>query len=217
MAITLPPLPYRRDALEPHISAQTLEFHYDKHHRGYVEKTNKLIEETRLASKSLIDIIVETADVEKQKSVFNNAAQAWNHEFYWNSMKPGGAAPPSGLARAIDRDFDGIEAFKEAFARAGAEQFGSGWAWLVLNGDGKLEIRTTPDAETPLTDPDATPLLAMDVWEHAYYLDRQNRREDYIQAFLQVINWEFVDANLERAGETVATKVADRGIRTPRL
>ncbi|WP_138511340.1 superoxide dismutase [Maricaulis alexandrii] len=200
MAFTLPDLPYAKDALAPHISSETLDFHHGKHHNAYVNNLNGLVDGTDLASKSLEDVIRATAGVADKVGVFNNAAQIWNHTFYWQSMRPnGGGAPSSQLAEMIDRDFGSLDGFKDAFAKAGATQFGSGWAWLVLK-DGKLEVRKTLNAETPLTEAGVTPLLTMDVWEHAYYLDFQNRRPDYISTFLDhLINWEFAAENLAAA------------------
>lgn len=200
MAITLPDLPYAQDALAPHISAQTLDFHHGKHHAAYVKNLNGLIDGSDLADKSLEDVILAVAGDAAKAGVFNNAAQIWNHTFYWNSMAPnGGGAPTGALAEAIDRDFGSFDAFKTAFAQAGATQFGSGWAWLVAV-NGKLEVRKTGNAETPLTEDGVTPLLTMDVWEHAYYLDFQNRRPDYISTFLDhLVNWEFASANFGAA------------------
>jgi superoxide dismutase, Fe-Mn family len=200
MAFTLPDLPYAKDALAPHISSETLDFHHGKHHNAYVNNLNGLVDGTDLASKSLEDVIRATAGVADKVGVFNNAAQIWNHTFYWQSMRPNGGGAPSGqLAEMIDRDFGSLDGFKDAFAKAGATQFGSGWAWLVLK-DGKLEVRKTLNAETPLTEAGVTPLLTMDVWEHAYYLDFQNRRPDYISTFLDhLINWEFAAENLAAA------------------
>jgi superoxide dismutase, Fe-Mn family len=200
MAFTLPDLPYAKDALAPHISSETLDFHHGKHHNAYVNNLNGLVDGTDLASKSLEDVIRATAGVADKVGVFNNAAQIWNHTFYWQSMRPNGGGAPSGqLAEMIDRDFGSLDGFKDAFAKAGATQFGSGWAWLALK-DGKLEVRKTLNAETPLTEAGVTPLLTMDVWEHAYYLDFQNRRPDYISTFLDhLINWEFAAENLAAA------------------
>jgi superoxide dismutase, Fe-Mn family len=197
MAFTLPDLPYAKDALAPHISSETLDFHHGKHHAAYVKNLNGMVEGTDLASKSLEDVIRATAGVADKAGVFNNAAQIWNHTFYWQSMRPnGGGAPTGPLAEMIDRDFGSFDAFKDAFAKAGATQFGSGWAWLVY-ANGKLEVRKTLNAETPLTEAGVTPLLTMDVWEHAYYLDFQNRRPDYISTFLDhLVNWEFASENL---------------------
>ena len=200
MAFTLPDLPYAKDALAPHISSETLDFHHGKHHNAYVNNLNGLVEGSDLASKSLEDVIRATAGVADKVGVFNNAAQIWNHTVYWQSMRPNGGGAPSGqLAEMIDRDFGSLDGFKDAFAKAGATQFGSGWAWLVLK-DGKLEVRKTLNAETPLTEAGVTPLLTMDVWEHAYYLDFQNRRPDYISTFLDhLVNWEFAAENLAAA------------------
>ncbi|KAA5805224.1 superoxide dismutase [Alkalicaulis satelles] len=199
MAITLPDLPYARDALAPHISAETLDFHHGKHHRTYVDKANELVKGTPLDSEAL-ETIIRAAWTDKNAALFNNAAQIWNHSFYWRSMKPGGGGRPTGkLAEAIGRDFGSFEKFADAFKAAGAGQFGSGWAWLVVK-NGKLDVRKTGNAETPLTEDGVTPLLTMDVWEHAYYLDFQNRRPDYITAFLEhLVNWDFAADNFAKA------------------
>jgi Fe-Mn family superoxide dismutase len=196
MAFQLPPLPYANDALLPHITPNTLSFHYGKHHQAYVTNLNKLVEGTDLASKSLVDVVKATAGKPDKAAIFNNAAQVWNHTFYWSSMKPKGGGKPTGaIAQKINADFGSFEKFTELFSQAGATQFGSGWAWLSLKG-GKLEVTKTPNAETPLTT-GATPLLTMDVWEHAYYLDFQNRRPDYIKAFLDnLVNWDFANQNM---------------------
>lgn len=201
MAHTLPDLPYAANALEPHISAETFSFHHGKHHAAYVTKMNAAIEGKPEADLSLEELVRKAAD-DGNQSLFNNAAQTWNHTFFWNSMSPdGGGAPTGDLADRIDRDFGSLEGFKSAFAEAGAGQFGSGWAWLVVKG-GRLEIRKTLNAETPLTEDGVVPLLTMDVWEHAYYLDFQNRRPDYISAFLDsLINWDFAAANLVTSGQ----------------
>ncbi|MEM8986220.1 MAG: superoxide dismutase [Pseudomonadota bacterium] len=200
MAITLPPLPYDQNALEPHVSANTLSFHYGKHHQAYVDNLNKMIDGTPLADASLEEIIKDAAGDAGKAGIFNNAAQIWNHTFYWNSMAPnGGGAPTGAVAGLIDEAFGGYEGFKEAFATAGAKQFGSGWAWLVAVG-GKVEVRKTLNAELPITEAGVTPLLTMDVWEHAYYLDFQNKRPAYISTFLDnLVNWEFANANLAKA------------------
>ena len=200
MAFDLPPLPYSRDALAPAISEETLNFHYGKHHQAYVTNLNKLIEGTAHESAALEEIIKDAAQDSSKAGLFNNAAQVWNHTFYWHSMKPGGGGKPSGaIAGKIDADFGSYEKFAEAFKAAGGGQFGSGWAWLVLK-DGKLAIRKTPNAETPLTEDGAVPLLTMDVWEHAYYLDYQNSRPNYMQAFLdKLVNWDFANQNLADA------------------
>lgn len=194
MAITLPDLPYAKNALAPHISEETLDFHYGKHHNAYVTKLNGMIEGTEFADKSLEEIVKGSSG-----GMFNNAAQVFNHTFYWNSMKPNGGGAPSGdLAAAIDRDFGSFDAFKAAFSEAGATQFGSGWAWLVVE-NGKLSVTKTANAETPITG-SATPLLTMDVWEHAYYIDFRNARPKYIETFLdQLVNWDFAAANLANA------------------
>ena len=190
MAIELPALPWAQDALAPHISAETIEYHYGKHHAGYVAKLNAAIEGTDVASKSLVDIIREGG------GTFNNAAQVWNHTFYWNSMKPGGGGKPSGaIADAINASFGSYDKFSTEFANAAATQFGSGWAWLVAEGD-KLAIKKTGNAETPITT-SAKPLLTIDVWEHAYYIDYRNARPDYIKVFLaSLVNWDFANQNL---------------------
>ena len=200
MSFTLPDLPYAKDALAPHISAETLDFHHGKHHAAYVTNLNKLLDGHELAGRSLEDVVKATAGQADEAGIFNNAAQVWNHTFYWNSMTPNGGGAPSGeLAKLVTRDFGSLEAFKTAFAAAGATQFGSGWAWLVAK-DGKLEIRKTANAETPLTEASVTPLLTMDVWEHAYYVDFRNRRPDYIATFLdKLVNWDFAAANLAAA------------------
>jgi len=192
MPFQLPPLPWAKDALAPAISAETLDFHYGKHHQTYVTTLNKLIEGKPEANQSLEQIIQSAPP----GPVFNNAAQVWNHTFYWSSMKPKGGGKPTGaIAQKINADFGSFEKFTELFSQAGATQFGSGWAWLSLKG-GKLEVTKTPNAETPLTT-GATPLLTMDVWEHAYYLDFQNRRPDYIKAFLDnLVNWDFANQNM---------------------
>lgn len=198
MTISLPDLPYAQDALEPHVSANTLSFHHGKHHNTYVVNLNKLIEGGEYEGQPLETIIQASAGKPDQAGVFNNAAQVWNHTFYWHSMSPnGGGAPTGAIAAKIESSFGSYDAFKEQFAQAGATQFGSGWAWLVQKADGSLEIRKTANAETPLTDESATPLLTMDVWEHAYYLDFQNARPAYINTFLdELVNWDFANQNL---------------------
>ncbi len=196
MPISLPELPYGRSELAPHISEETLNFHYGKHHNAYVVNLNKLIEGTDLASKSLEEIIKISAADSSKAGIFNNAAQVWNHTFYWNSMKPNGGGEPSGKVLAkIQADFGSYENFANEFKNAGATQFGSGWAWLVLENN-KLKIVKTANADTPLTT-NAKPLLTMDVWEHAYYLDYQNARPNYMGVFLdKLANWDFVEKNL---------------------
>jgi superoxide dismutase, Fe-Mn family len=199
MTFTLPALPYANDALAPHISAETISFHYGKHHNAYVVKLNELIAGTEYEKMSLEEIITATSGKAEKAAIFNNAAQIWNHTFYWHSMKPnGGGAPTGAVFEKIKADFGGVEEFNKAFTVAGAAQFGSGWAWLVLSGD-KLEIVKTPNAETPIT-AGKTPLLTMDVWEHAYYIDYQNRRPDYMNIFLNsLVNWDFANRNLAAA------------------
>ena len=201
MAFTLPDLPYARSALAPHISEETLNFHYGKHHQAYVTNLNGLVEGTDLAGKSLEEVIKISAADKSKAGVFNNSAQVWNHTFYWHSMKPGGGDKPHGkVAELIERDLGGYDSFVKEFKQAGATQFGSGWAWLSYKG-GKLVISKTPNAETPLTEEGTTPLMTMDVWEHAYYLDYQNRRPDYMDTFLvSLVNWDFVNQNLADAG-----------------
>lgn len=200
MAFDLPALPYGRGDLAPHISEDTLNFHYGKHHQAYVNNLNKMIDGTDLASASLEEIINTAAADASKAGLFNNAAQVWNHTFYWHSMKPGGGGAPTGkIAEMIDRDFGSFENFVSEFKAAGGGQFGSGWAWLVLK-DGKLAITKTPNAETPVTEAGVTPLLTMDVWEHAYYLDYQNSRPNYMEAFLtSLVNWDFANQNLADA------------------
>jgi Fe-Mn family superoxide dismutase len=190
MAHELPTLPYAMDALEPHISKETLEYHYGKHHNTYVANLNKLIADSEFASASLEDIVRKSSG-----GVFNNAAQIWNHTFYWHCLSPnGGGAPDGALGAAIDRDFGSFDAFKEEFNTKAVTLFGSGWAWLVKDAGGKLSIVQTSNADTPLTG-DATPLLTCDVWEHAYYVDYRNARPKYVEAFWNLVNWEFVAAN----------------------
>jgi len=196
MTIILPELPFSKDALSPAISATTLDFHHGKHHQTYVANLNKLLEGTDLAGKTLENIIEKTAGSPDRAGIFNNAAQVWNHTFYWHCMKPGGGGAPSGAAaQKIQADFGGHDAFVKQFKDAALTQFGSGWAWLVLR-EGKLAVMKTSNADTPIAH-GLKPLLTVDVWEHAYYLDYQNRRGDYVDAFIQkLINWDFVNANL---------------------
>ncbi len=196
MAFELPALPYDQSALEPHISANTLSFHHGKHHQTYVTNLNNLVKDSDLAGQSLEEIIRATAGKADQAGIFNNAAQVWNHSFYWNSMKSGGGGAPSGdLAARIDASFGGYDAFAEQFTQAATTQFGSGWAWLVAEGD-SLQVVKTGNAETPVSGT-AKPLLTIDVWEHAYYLDYQNLRPAYIKTFLESLaNWDFAAANL---------------------
>lgn len=196
MAITLPDLPYGKEALTPVISANTLEFHWGKHHKTYVDNINKLITGTELAEVSLEDIIRKTTGDTAAAGIFNNAAQVWNHTFYWKSLKPGGGGKPSGpVADKIKAAWGSYEKFAEELKNAGVTQFGSGWAWLVLDGS-SLKITRTANADTPFVH-GMKPLLTIDVWEHAYYLDYQNRRADYLAAVLEkLINWDFANANL---------------------
>jgi Fe-Mn family superoxide dismutase len=194
MAVTLPELPFAKNALAPYISEKTIEFHYGKHHNAYVEKTNALVKGTDLEGQDLEAIIQKTSGDAAKTALFNNAAQVWNHSFYWQCVKPGGGFRPAGaVAGLIDKAFGSYETFAEQFKDAGAAQFGSGWAWLVLK-DGGLEIAKTANADTPLAH-GLKPVLTVDVWEHAYYLDYQNRRPDYLKAFIQnLINWDFVNS-----------------------
>lgn len=193
MAITLPELPYSKDALAPYISAETLEFHYGKHHKAYVDKLNTLIPGTEFENASLEEIVKKS-----KGGVFNNAAQVWNHTFYWNCLKPQGGGEPSGaLAEAINKTFGSFTQFKENFSTAAVGQFGSGWAWLTKDASGALAIETTGNAETPLTT-GKTPLLTCDVWEHAYYVDYRNARPKYVENFWNLVNWDFVAANFKK-------------------
>lgn len=199
MGYELPELPYSYTDLEPYITKSTLEFHHDKHHAAYVGKYNELIAGTEFETKSLEEVIKAIANDASKAGLFNNAAQAWNHTFYWNCMKKGGGGTPSGaLAAKIDADFGSFEKFVEAFKTAGATQFGSGWAWLVLD-NGTLKVTKTGNADNPMTT-GQIPLLTMDVWEHAYYLDYQNKRPAYMDTFVaSLINWDFVAANFTAA------------------
>jgi superoxide dismutase, Fe-Mn family len=199
MPFELPPLPYAKDALAPYISANTLDFHYGKHHQTYVTNLNNLTKDTPLASKSLQDVIKEAAADPAKTSIFNNAAQVWNHTFFWNCMKPGGGGKPTGsVASEIDKAFGSYEKFAEEFKNACVTQFGSGWGWLAPE-DGALKVLKTSNADLPLVHGQHA-LLTCDVWEHAYYLDYQNRRPDFVQAFLDhLVNWDFVADNLGAA------------------
>jgi superoxide dismutase, Fe-Mn family len=186
----LPVLPYAKDALQPHISTETLEYHYGKHHQAYVTNLNNLIKGTEFEAMSLEDIILKSAG-----GVFNNAAQVWNHTFYWNCLSPnGGGAPTGALADAINAKWGSFDAFKEAFSKAAVGTFGSGWAWLVKNTAGELDIVSTSNAATPMTN-GQTALMTCDVWEHAYYVDYRNARPKYVEAFWNLVNWSFVSAN----------------------
>lgn len=199
MTYELPPLPFDYTALEPHVSKSTLEFHHDKHHAAYVKKYNDMVKGTDMESKSIEEVIKATYNDSSKAGIFNNAAQAWNHTFYWNCIKPSGGGQPSGaLADKIAADFGSFDKFKEEFATAAATQFGSGWAWLVLD-KGTLKVAKTSNAENPIA-MGLTPLLTIDVWEHAYYLDYQNKRPDYIETFISsLINWDFVTEQMKKA------------------
>ena len=191
MAFVLPELPYAMDALQPHISQETLEYHYGKHHKTYVDKLNGLLEGTPDADKSLEDVIKSSSG-----GVFNNAAQIWNHTFYWNCLSPNGGGAASGaVADAINAAFGSFDKFKEEFTNSAVNNFGSGWTWLVKKSDGTVAIVNTSNAETPLTDSSVTPLMTCDVWEHAYYIDYRNARPKYMEAFWALVNWEFVNQN----------------------
>lgn len=192
MTFTLPQLPYAMDALAPHISKETLEYHYGKHHQAYVTNLNKLVAGTEFESMSLEDVILKA-----KGGMFNNAAQVWNHTFYWHSLSPNGGGEPKGkLAEAINKNFGSFAAFKEQFTQAAATTFGSGWAWLVQDASGALKITSTSNAGTPMTE-GLTALLTCDVWEHAYYIDYRNVRADYINAFWSLVHWEFAAQNLK--------------------
>lgn len=187
----LPDLPYAKDALAPNISEETIEYHYGKHHKAYVDNLNKLVSGTEFEDKTLEDIIKKATG-----GVFNNAAQVWNHTFYWNCLSSrGGGTPAGALAEAIDKAFGSFEKFKEQFANAGMTKFGSGWAWLVKNPDGSLAIEATSNADNPMRE-GKKPLLTCDVWEHAYYIDYRNARAKYIEAFWNIVNWDFVVTNM---------------------
>lgn len=196
MHFTLPPLPYAKDALAPHISANTFDFHHDKHHNAYVVKLNELLPGSGFENATLEDIIIKTHDDAGKAALFNNAAQHWNHSFFWHCLKPNGGGKPSGeLAKKIDSDLGGYDKFAADFKAAALAQFGSGWAWLVKDASGKLKIHKTANADLPLAHGE-TAILTVDVWEHAYYLDFQNRRPDFVQTVLdKLINWEFASAN----------------------
>lgn len=195
----LPPLPYPEDALAPVISANTVRLHHGKHQMAYITKVNELVSGTELEGQTLERIILAVSGHADQAELFNNAAQAWNHAFYWRSLKPkGGGKPPAELASKIDAAFGSLDAFKQQLSTAAVKQFGSGWAWLVRDGTA-LKVVKTSNAEMPMTK-GQVPLLAIDVWEHAYYLDYQNRRPDYVQATIeQLLNWQFAAENLARA------------------
>lgn len=190
MTHVLPPLPYPKNALEPYISAETLEYHYGKHHQAYVTNLNNLITGTEFENLPLEDIILKSSG-----GIFNNAAQVWNHTFYWNGLKPNGGGQPSGaLAEAIDKAFGSFDKFKEELSKTAVTTFGSGWAWLVKNADGSLAVVSTGNAANPLTN-GQTPLFTIDVWEHAYYIDYRNARPKYVEELWNLVNWEFVEQN----------------------
>lgn len=205
MPITLPKLPYAMDALEPHMSRETLEFHYGKHHKKYVDTANQLIAGTDLEGLELDDMVQRATG-----KAFNNIAQAWNHAFFWKCLTPDQAPPPAELARALDRSFGDLQTFRDKFSKAASDLFGSGWTWLVMNDDGSLEIATTHNGDTPLTD-SRLPLLACDVWEHAYYIDHRNDRARYLQHFWPLVNWDFVAANLGTGAPTARPPKHARG------
>lgn len=191
MSIELPDLPYARNELAPHISEETINYHYGKHHAGYVKKLNAAIEGTDHEHSSLEDIVRGS-----EGGVFNNAAQIWNHTFYWHSLSPnGGGAPGGNIASAIESQFGSFDAFKDAFTDSAGGNFGSGWTWLVKNADGELAIVNTSNADTPITDAGVSPLLTVDVWEHAYYVDYRNARPEYLKNFWEIVNWEFAEDN----------------------
>jgi Fe-Mn family superoxide dismutase len=190
--IELPKLPYKRDALEPHISQKTIDFHYGQHHAAYVKNLNNLIENSKFENMQLEDIIKNS-----EGSIFNNAAQVWNHTFYWHCMTPEKSCQPQALLlKTIERDFGSFDNFKQMFIKQAATLFGSGWLWLVCDKEGKLSLLQTSNAETPITNNELRPLLVCDVWEHAYYLDQQNLRLAYLNEFWQIINWKFVEKKL---------------------
>ena len=189
-AIALPELPYARDALEPHMSRETLDYHYGKHHKAYVDKLNKLIAGTELEDASLEELVTESSG-----AVFNNAAQIWNHNFFWNCLSPQRKQPGKEITRALE-SLGGLQSFQQQFDKAASELFGSGWAWLVRDGGGTVKIVTTANANTPLRD-GHTVLLTCDVWEHAYYIDHRNDRGGYLKQFWPLVNWDFVTANLD--------------------
>ena len=197
MPFELPKLPYAYNALEPYIDEMTMTIHYTKHHQAYVTNLNSLIQDTELAKKSLEEIIRLTARDEEKVGIFNNAAQVWNHTFYWNCLSPNAWGVANGeISKMIDRDFWSFETFKEKFSASAIWNFGSGWTWLVLNTEWKLEIYNTSNAATTLTT-DKKALLVVDIWEHAYYIDTRNARPKYLENFWNLVNWDFVNANLK--------------------
>jgi Fe-Mn family superoxide dismutase len=199
----LAPLPWAENALEPTISARTIGLHYGKHHATYVKKLNELVAGTRFADMKLEQVIAETAGKDEHRKIFNNAAQDWNHTFFWSCLRPGGAAPSGELARRIESDLGGMDAFRKKFSQTAVDTFGSGWAWLVDKG-GKLEIVSTSNAGTPLTT-GATPLLTIDVWEHAYYVDYENRRPEFVDAVIgKLLDWDFAAKQLDASRQKKA-------------
>lgn len=205
MAFALPPLPYAYDALEPHVSARTMKLHHDKHHATYVEKLNKLVAGTALEQCSLEQVIMTTKGDARatQTKIFNNAAQVWNHSFFWNCMTPKPAAPKASLRQRIEKSFGGSDKFNKSFKTAAVEQFGSGWAWLVES-EGELKVKSTSNAVPPFVDGDKV-LLTCDLWEHAYYLDYQNKRDEFVTIFLEkLVNWDFVASRLAQKQESAA-------------
>ena len=192
MFFELPSLPYAKDALVPHMSVETLDYHYGKHHKAYVDNLNKLVPGTEYEGISLEELIKRSSG-----GVFNNAAQIWNHTFFWNCLSPnGGGNPPPKLAEALVKNFGSVEKFQELFTDVSIKHFASGWAWLIKKPDGSLAITSTSNAQTPLTEAGVTPLMTCDVWEHAYYIDHRNRRADFLAAFWKIVNWKFVEENL---------------------
>jgi Fe-Mn family superoxide dismutase len=196
MAFTLPELPWAKDALAPTISAETIEYHYGKHHKAYVDNLNKFAPGTKYESMSLEDVVKASQGQASEKKIFNNSAQVWNHTFFWNSLAPKAGGNPTGaIAAAIDKSFGSFADFKTKFSEAAAGQFGSGWAWLVKNADGSLAIETTSNAETPFAVGKRC-VLTLDVWEHAYYIDYRNARPKFIEAFWNIVNWDFANKNI---------------------
>lgn len=212
MAIELPPLPYKLDALEPYMSKKTLSFHYNKHHKHYVDTVNELIEGTALEGANLEDILWESVD--HQGPIFNNAAQAWNHTFFWNCMTEKKSKPSTELKRTLAKTFGTWEDFQIEFQTQAKELFGSGWTWLVKDRSGKLVIKSMSNAGNPLAEIGETPLLTCDVWEHAYYLDTQNDRKKFLDNFWHVVDWEFVEANLEKGLKNLLEKPNYESVRS---
>jgi superoxide dismutase, Fe-Mn family len=213
MAIELPPLPYPAGALEPHISRRTLELHHDAHHKKYVDNVNAMIEGTPNANKTLEQLVRESAGKARTKKLFNNAAQAWNHSFFWQCMTPenGGGAPKGSIEDQVGSNFGSYDAFRDAFLKTATAQFGSGWAWLIAN-KGKLEVVSTSNAEIPMGQ-GVVPLLTCDVWEHAYYLDYQNKRERFVEAFLDhLANWQLANERFERVRANASETTADSAL-----